>query len=182
MVVQLEGFSVACGVKAAKATGTDKFFGEEDRKAQYLVELGGKEGVGIVCFFGEAAKELLIDLRRGHQRIEASLSESLELGHCVSFGSKNVECRNYGERSGSIDVKSTPKTRARRSISLRHESHDAVWMYESLIAIQFRSYMKINVLKHIMQRVKVGPYRLPRALPRFPPAVFLSAVAMFAGI
>ena len=155
MVVQLEGFSVSCGIKAAKATGTDKLFGEKDRKAQYLVELGSKKGVGIVCFFGEAAKELLIDLRRGHQRIETKLSESLELGHTVSFGSNNVECRNCGESSGSVDVKLTPQARAQLSISLRHESCDAICMYESLIAIQFGSYMKINIPKHNVQRVKV---------------------------
>ena len=105
MVVQLERFCVSCSIKAAKATGSDKLLGEDDRQAQYLVELGGKEGVGIVCFFGEAAKELLIHLRRGHQRIEAELSDSLELGHLVSLGSKNVECRNCGESFRSVDVK-----------------------------------------------------------------------------
>ena len=155
MVVQLEGFSVSCGIEAAKATGTDKLFGEEDRKAEYLVELGGKKGVGIVCFFGEAAKELLIDLRRGHQRIEAKLSESLELGHCVSFRSKSLECRKCGESYGAVDVKSTPQARAQPSISLRHGSCDAVCVYESLIATQLRVYMKINIPKHIMERVKV---------------------------
>ena len=112
MVVQLEGFSVPCSIKAAKATSTDKLLGEEDRQAQYLVELGGKEGVGIICFFGEAAKELLIDLRRGHQRIEAKLSESLELGHSVSFDSENVECRNCGESFRSVDVKKPELNRA----------------------------------------------------------------------
>lgn len=154
MVVQLEGFSVSCGIKATKATGTDKLFGEEDRKAQYLIEFGGKKGVGIVCFFGEAAKELLIDLRRGHQRIEAKLSESLELGHLVSFRSKNVECRDCGESSGAVAIKSTPQARAQPSISLRHGSYDVVCMYESSIAIQFEPYMKINIPKQILQRVK----------------------------
>ncbi len=33
-----------------------------------MVEFGGEEGIGSVCFFGEAAEELLIDLRRGHQQ------------------------------------------------------------------------------------------------------------------
>ncbi len=81
VVVQLERFGVACRVESTEAPGADKLLGEEDGKTEDLVKSGGYAGQGISGCFGESAKELLIDLRRGHQRCEDDITEFLGLRH-----------------------------------------------------------------------------------------------------
>lgn len=101
-MVQLEGFCIACCVESTEAPGADELFGEEDGKAEDFVEGGGDAGEGISGCFGESAKELLIDLRRGHQRCEDDTTESLELRHSVSSGTGWVggEERRDSEHDG----------------------------------------------------------------------------------
>ena len=107
VVVELQGLGVACGIETAKAASANELFGKEDGEAKDLVEFGGEEGIGTVCFFGKAAKELLIDLRRGHQRVEGDITEFLELSHCISFGpgnSRELDAENAWGRFRVVDV------------------------------------------------------------------------------
>lgn len=77
VVVQLERFGVAGGIESTKASSADQFSGKEDGESENLIESGGHTGERIPRCFGESAKELLIDLRRGHQRCEGDVTECL---------------------------------------------------------------------------------------------------------
>lgn len=81
-MVELEGFGVAGCVEFAVSTSANEVSGEDDGEAQNFVKHGREERVGIVCAFGESAKELLIHLRRGHQTVYVQATGNLEACHC----------------------------------------------------------------------------------------------------
>ena len=81
-VVELHGFGVPRGVEFAVASGADEVFGEDDGEAEDFVKEGGEKGAGILRAFGEAAKKLLVHLRRGHQTVHVQATGDLEESHC----------------------------------------------------------------------------------------------------